>query len=400
MKLVPQVRFKGFSDDWAHVVLGEVLEERNILQKISEDAPILAFAAGQGVIDRSERKSNNRDHLTRDQANKLYKLTELDDLVYNPANLKYGAIDRNKRGRGVISPIYVTFTTDQDASFVERIIKSERFKLRALLFEEGTVVKRQSVSPENLLSLEVGVSRCLAEQGKIGAYFQLLDRMIELHQRKHDKLVVLKKAMYQKMFPQEGATAPEIRFKGFEDEWSKRRLGEISDSCSGGTPEVGNNAYYGGDIPFIRSGEINASTTELTITELGLKNSAAKLVQKGDVLYALYGATSGEVGISQIDGAINQAILQIKPHAGLDSMFLAKWLRSKKHSIIATYLQGGQGNLSGNIVKSLEIDLPKIEEQQQIGLYFRKLDDLTSKHATHLEKLKNIKSACLEKMFV
>ena len=103
-KNVPQVRFRGFSAEWEQVTLGEVLTERSVLQKISDDAPIRAFAAGQGVINRSERKSNNRDHLTLDQANKLYKLTEYDDIVYNPANLKYGAIDRNKLGRGVISP--------------------------------------------------------------------------------------------------------------------------------------------------------------------------------------------------------------------------------------------------------------------------------------------------------
>ena len=114
----PEVRFSGFTDDWEQHELGEVLTERKILQKISDDAPILAFASGQGVIDRSERKSNNRDHLTLDQTNKIYKLTEYNDIVYNPSNLKYGAIDRNKHGRGVISPIYVTFTTEEEPSFI------------------------------------------------------------------------------------------------------------------------------------------------------------------------------------------------------------------------------------------------------------------------------------------
>ena len=83
----PNVRFSGFAEDWKEQELGEILTERKVLQKISEDAPILAFAAGQGVIDRSERKSNNRDHLTVDQANKIYKLTEFNDIVYNPSNL-------------------------------------------------------------------------------------------------------------------------------------------------------------------------------------------------------------------------------------------------------------------------------------------------------------------------
>ena len=126
---VPKIRFKGFEVEWKQVSLGEVLTERNVLQKITEDAPILAFAAGQGVIPRSERKSNNRDHLTLDQANKFYKLTEYDDLVYNPSNLKYGAIDRNKHGRGVISPIYVTFTTKEIPCFIE---VTDQYYLRVL----------------------------------------------------------------------------------------------------------------------------------------------------------------------------------------------------------------------------------------------------------------------------
>ena len=124
------------------------------------------------------------------------------------------------------------------------------------------------------------------------------------------------------------------------------------------------------------------------------------MVSKGNVLYALYGATSGEVGIAQINGAINQAILAIIPHPGCSSDFLAIWLRYKKAFIVGTYIQGGQGNLSGNIVKSLEVDLPSSEEQQKIGTYFRQLDELISKHAIQLQKLKQIKSACLEKMFV
>lgn len=154
----PEVRFAGFTEDWEERELSNILKERKVMQKITEDAPILAFAAGQGVIDRSQRKSNNRDHLTHDQENKIYKLTELNDIVYNPSNLKYGAIDRNKHGRGVISPIYVTFTTEEEPSFVELLVKSEKFKLRALQYEEGTVVKRQSVKPENLLSLKVNIS--------------------------------------------------------------------------------------------------------------------------------------------------------------------------------------------------------------------------------------------------
>ena len=154
----------------------------------------------------------------------------------------------------------------------------------------------------------------------------------------------------------------------------------MSESYSGGTPSVGVKEYYGGKIPFIRSAEINSEITELFLTEEGLKNSSARLVGVGDILYALYGATSGEVGRARLKGAINQAILAIKPHTGYDSEYLAQWLRKSKHSIIETYLQGGQGNLSGTIVKELSVDFPLLKEQQAIGDFFSRLDNLITLH--------------------
>lgn len=154
----------------------------------------------------------------------------------------------------------------------------------------------------------------------------------------------------------------------------------MSESYSGGTPSVGVKEYYGGQIPFIRSAEINSEITELFLTEEGLKNSSARLVAAGDILYALYGATSGEVGRARLKGAINQAILAIKPHTDYDSEYLAQWLRKSKHSIIETYLQGGQGNLSGTIVKELSVDFPSLKEQKAIGDFFRQLDHLITLH--------------------
>ena len=192
---------------------------------------------------------------------------------------------------------------------------------------------------------------------------------------------------------------PAIRFKGFTAPWEQRKLGEVSDSYSGGTPSVGVKAFYGGDIPFIRSAEINSETTELFITKKGLDNSSARLVEVGDVLYALYGATSGEVGRAKLKGAINQAILAIKPHEGYISEYLAQWLRKSKRNIVETFLQGGQGNLSGEIVKNLTVEFPASEEQQAIGNFFASIDTLITLHQRKLKKLHNIKKSMLEKMF-
>ena len=197
---VPQIRFEGFTEDWEQRKLGDVLERRIEQRQQSEEYPRLAFASGQGVIPLSERKTNNREQLTRDEYTKKYLVTELNDIVYNPANVKYGAIDRNKCGRGLISPIYVTFTTNEIPGFIERIVTSHDFQQRALRFEEGTVTKRQSVNPEDLVTLDILVAPKREEQQKIATYFDNIDHLITLHQRKCDELKEVKKFMLQNMF--------------------------------------------------------------------------------------------------------------------------------------------------------------------------------------------------------
>ena len=193
---------------------------------------------------------------------------------------------------------------------------------------------------------------------------------------------------------------PTIRFSEYADVWEQRKVSEITTSYSGGTPQAGNVEYYNGDIPFIRSGEIYSDHTELFITQKGMDNSSAKMVSKGDILYALYGATSGEVSRAGLDGAINQAILDIKPHEDFDASFIMQWLRKSKASIIGTYLQGGQGNLSGTIVTSLMVDCLTYAEHQKIGGFFSELDNLITLHQRKCDNLKELKKAMLQKMFI
>lgn len=257
-----------------------------------------------------------------------------------------------------------------------------------------------NIGQDTLKSVEINMPH-IDEQNKIGKFINNLDRLITINQRKLEKLKALKKAYLTQMFPAKGESKPKLRFAGFNDEWEKRKLGDITNSFSGGTPSVGNKAYYDGKIPFIRSGEINRNITELFISKDGLNNSSAKLVKKGYILYALYGATSGEVAISKISGAINQAILAIEPLKGYNASLLMYWLRKEKTNIINTYLQGGQGNLSGNIVKELLISIPKKKiEQEKVGKFLSKLDNLITLHQRKLEKLQNLKKAYLNEMFI
>lgn len=196
-------------------------------------------------------------------------------------------------------------------------------------------------------------------------------------------------------------TIPQLRFPEFanDGEWGVKRLGEISTSFSGGTPSASNKDYYGGTIPFIRSGEINSDHTEIFLTQEGLDNSSAKMVEKGTILYALYGATSGEVGIARLKGAINQAILAIIPNEGFDSLFIYHYLKSQKESIVNHYLQGGQGNLSGAIINALMIPVPPFYEQRRIAACLSALEQKLSATDGKLKQLKAYKKGLMQKLF-
>ena len=180
-------------------------------------------------------------------------------------------------------------------------------------------------------------------------------------------------------------------------DWEVKRLEDIAQCFSGGTPKAGNNEYYGGNIPFIRSGEIHQKYTALFLSELGLTESSAKMVQKGDLLMALYGANSGDSAVSQINGAINQAILCIRPHNVLVS-FLCSFLELNKDLYIAKYLQGGQGNLSGEIVLNYKILVPPLAEQQKIAEVLGTWDKAIEKQTQLIKKLELRKKGLMQQL--
>jgi len=181
------------------------------------------------------------------------------------------------------------------------------------------------------------------------------------------------------------------------EEWEVKELGDvIINSYSGGTPSRNIKKYYeNGTIPWIKSGEINqifVNETEEYITEEALKNSSAKITPKGTLLYALYGATAGVVGFTNIDAALNQAILAIFPNdKELTKQFLFNFLSFNKDNILLEFTQGGQPNLSAGLVKSLKILLPPIKAQNSINDFISTWDkaiSITTRLITQKEKRK------------
>ena len=351
-----------------------------------------------GLTPKSERY--NREFLVK--KNDKFKAIHPDEIVYNPMNMTLGSIGFNNSGKDVaVSGYYVTMKLNEgfDTKYFATWLPSPNAINLYKLYATGSLIERQRVQFPTLSGITT-LMPILNEQKQIGLFFKQLDTTTALHQQKLDQLKRLKQSFLQILFGNK-EQAPKARFAGFDEEWEQRKLGNITESFSGGTPTAGKSEYYGGDIPFIRSGEISSELTELFITENGLNSSSAKMVKVGDILYALYGATSGEVSISRINGAINQAILAIRPTKNDNSYLIVQWLRKQKDTIISTYLQGGQGNLSGSIVKDLIITLPQDkEEQNKIGTFFKQLDNTINLHQIKLEKLKQLKKAFLQSMFI
>lgn len=190
---------------------------------------------------------------------------------------------------------------------------------------------------------------------------------------------------------------PALRFPEFTGEWKRYKLSEVCSFYSGGTPSSSKKEYYNGNIPFIRSGELHKDKTELFITEDGLKNSAAKLVETGDLLLALYGATSGDIAISKIKGAINQAILCIRTKQ--NKKFIESVWNKHVEKLLQTYLQGGQGNLSADIVKNIPFYFANLEEQVKLASFISLLDERIATQNKIIERLETLIKGIVDSIF-
>ena len=384
-----------YPSDWICKKMSDWLEliERPLTLEDQETYQLVTVRRSFGGVD-------SRGHYKgRDVLVKTYFEVKEGDFLISKRQIAHGAcgIVPKSLDCAVVSNEYNVFVpkTETNIDLFNMMMQLPHYKRLFYLMSDGVHIEKLLFKTKDWMKRVIAMPP-LPEQQKIAEILTIQDKLIELQARKIEQLQALKKACLQRMFPKKGCDRPEIRFPEFTDAWEQRELGNITSSYSGGTPTAGKSEYYDGDIPFIRSGEINEEKTELFLSESGYNNSSAAMVEKGDILYALYGATSGEVSISKLKGAINQAILAIKPNEGYDSEFLMQWLRNQKGNIISTYLQGGQGNLSGTIVKSLKVDITSYAEQQQIGSYFRNFDHLITLHQRKLDEEKQKKKALMQ----
>ena len=265
---------------------------------------------------------------------------------------------------------------------------------------EGSTIKR--LYNDNILNTAITLPS-VEEQQKIGAYFENLDNLITLHQRKYDKLTNVKKSMLGKMFPQNGSNVPEIRFKGFTEAWEQRKVGDL-------LIERNQQAPMSDEYPlmaFIANEGVAPKGDRYDRSAL-VTDTANKLYKKteiGDFIYSSNNLETGSIGLNKYGKACISPVYSIFEPTGIaDSDFLGRRLVRKDFiNAMVKWRQGviyGQWRIHESDFLKIEIPVPSVVEQRKIGAYLDQLDRLITLHQRELEKLKNLKKACLEKMFV
>lgn len=403
-KIVPKLRFPEFgtSEGWKKYKLRELADR--ITKKVGDNKLVtLSISAGIGFVSQAEKFS--RDISGKQYCNYIY--LKKGEFSYNKGNSKtfpQGCIYELKEyDEAAVPNAFISFRFKENLvpSFYQGYFDSNFHGKQLVRFitsgarSDGLL----NISPTDFFSIVLPTPVKKEEQQKIADCLFSIDDLIDAESRKLRALEKYKKGLMQKLFPAEGKTLPEWRFPEFQGcgEWKSKSMGKACKMFSGGTPDTSKKEFYGGTIPFIRSAEINKSSTELFLTEEGFKNSSAKMVKKGDILIALYGANSGEVALSKIDGAINQAILCLRHET--NNAFVYHYFTHMKNRIISKYIQGCQGNLSGQIIKSVNLYFPKTEEQQKVADCLSEIDTMITAQSNRLEQLKTHKKGLMQGLF-
>ena len=400
----PSIRFKGFTDPWEQRKFDEAfIERREKTEQENEDT--LLSCAISGMFLNSELFGHFRGTTTIG-----YLRVKKNDLILSAQNLHLGNANVNLRfEHGIISPAYKVYNLKNcNPEFVQAWVKKDdtkNFFLAATT--EGASQCRKNIEWETLGKQTIPMPS-IDEQKQIGSFFEHLDNLITLHQRKYNKLLNVKKSMLEKMFPKNGSNIPEIRFKGFTDPWEQRKLGELSSSF-----EYGLNAAakeYDGENKYIRITDIDDESREfkqedITSPDTDLSSAENYKLSEGDILFARTGASVGKSYIYKAsDGLVYYAGFliraRIKPEYNSEFVFQNTLTGDYEKFIKVTSMRSGQPGVNAQEYSQYQIMMPSKPEQDKISDCLRNLDNLITLHQRELEKLQNIKKSMLEKMFV
>ena len=391
----PAIRFKGFSDAWEQRKLGELVDRVVRKNTNNESTLPLTISAQYGLVDQITY-FNNRV-ASRDVSN--YYLVLNGEFAYNKSTsdgYPFGAVKRlDLYEKGVLSTLYIVFAPKKeqqiDSDYLTVFFDTDRWhKGVAERAAEGARNHGLlNISAEDFFDIDLSVPKDIVEQKQIGAFIRQLDNLITLHQRKFEKLTNVKKSMLEKMFPQNGSSYPEIRFKGFTDPWEQRKVQDVADRFDNLRIPVAANLRVHGTTPYYGAN--------------GIQDYVEGFTHDGEfVLVAEDGANDlKNYPVKCVNGRIwvNNHAHVLQGKAGIaDNSFLA--FAISQSDIESLLVGGGRAKLNAETLMSIEFRLPCLQEQYRIGEYLTQLDHLITLHQRELEKLQNIKKSMLEKMFV
>ena len=401
----PKIRFKGYTEDWEQRKLGEIITEYKETVDSECTLPILTSSKTEGVILQEE-------HFGRKQQHDItgYNILPRNYCTYrNRSDGVDFTFNINKCcDKGIISKFYPVFSgKNSDVFFLSLVLNNSDGVVREIAYT-CTGTGQKVLSFLDLQKMKVRVPS-YDEQKEIAAYFENLDHLITLHQRKCEQTKTLKKYMLQKMFPQEGQKVPEIRFEGFTGDWEQRKLDDVTVKIGGGkTPSGGENAYVDAGIPLIRSQNVNDNKVDFEdivyIDESTDKLMMNSRVFANDVLLNITGASIGRSAVYKgLDEAnVNQHVCIIRPIEGYHPDFIQLNLASDRgqKQIKSSQAGGGREGLNFQQIGKMEFVFPTLDEQKQIGNYFNNIDHLITLHQREYEKLQELKKFMLQNMFV
>lgn len=407
-KSAAEIRFPGFYGDWVENRLGELYDIYSGQTPLRSDYsnfenPKIAWIKTTDLNNKSIKF--NEENISEKAAEKL-KILKKDTVLI----AMYGGF--NQIGRtGILT---YPATINQALSALEPIkdvkpyflITELNFRVNEWRRLAASSRKDPNITKNDVENFVLNYPS-LEEQTQISNFFKQLDDTITLHQQELNILKQTKQGFLQKMFPKESESVPEIRFPGFTGNWEERKLGDHAEILTGGTPDTQVKEYWEPkEIPWMSSGEINKKrllSTDNMISKLGFDKSSARWVQENSVLIALagQGKTRGTVAINEIPLTTNQSIAAVVPKGELHHEFVFQNLGKRYEELrLISSGDGTRGGLNKQLVSDVEIMSPSIQEQIQIGNFFKKLDDTITLHQRELELLKQTKKAFLQKMFV
>ena len=386
----PTIRFRGFDDEWEQRKLGNIFKEYS--EKNHTELPALTIIQGGGTVKREDSDRN----LMYDESNlSNYKMVQKDDFIVHLRSFE-GGLEKSSLD-GIISPAYHTFHSDvADSRFYYPYFRSHEFIKYKLVPHVYGIRDGRSIDVAGMKTIEIPYTS-MEEQRKIGDYLDSLDHLITLHQRKCDETKKLKKYMLQKMFPQNGSKVPEIRFKGFTDEWEQRKFGELGSvaMCKRIFKEQTSPV---GDIPFYKIGTFGAEPDAFISRELFEEYKEKFQYPKiGDMLISASGTIGRTVEYDGEEAYFQDSnIVWFKHDERVDNSFLKciygiiKWSGIEGSTIKRLY--------NDNFLKT-EFYMPSVAEQEKVGEYFANLDHLITLHQHKCEELKKLKKFMLQNMF-